>query len=159
MKTVDRWQVSQGAPLKVGVLIPTDLTIDNAGDWSTLPDGKKVWRLQVQAKDAIALMLSFKDFYIPENGKLFIYSSDKTHLIGAPVPGTMTAVWWESQIDPSIVFGIPQVGMKDMQGRYLENLQLEPDIEVYNSPESQLKGEDHQLEEAVKEMLKEVNKK
>ena len=28
-------------------------------------------------------MLSFKDFYIPENGKLFIYSSDKTHLIGA----------------------------------------------------------------------------
>ncbi len=83
MKTVDRWQVSQGAPLKVGVLIPTDLTIDNAGDWSTLPDGKKVWRLQVQAKDAIALMLSFKDFYIPENGKLFIYSSDKTHLIGA----------------------------------------------------------------------------
>lgn len=71
-------------------------------------------------------------------------------LIGAPVPGTMTAVWWETQIDPSIVFGIPQVGMQDMQGRYLENQQLEPDIEVYNSPESQLRGEDHQAEEAVK---------
>ena len=77
-------------------------------------------------------------------------------LIGAPVPGTMTAVWWESQIDPSIVFGIPQVGMQDMQGRYLENLQLEPDIEVYNTPESQLKGKDQQLEAAVKEMLKEI---
>ena len=77
-------------------------------------------------------------------------------LIGAPVPGTMTAVWWETQIDPSIVFGIPQVGMQDMQGRYLENLQLEPDVEVYNSPESQLRGEDHQLEVAVKEMLKEI---
>ena len=51
------------------------------------------------------------------------------------------------------------VGMQDLQGRYLENQQLEPDIEVYNSPESQLKGEDHQLEEAVKEMLKEVSKK
>jgi hypothetical protein len=83
LKTVDRWQVSQGAPLKVGVLLPTDLTIDNAGSWNTLPDGKRVWRLQVQAKDAIALMLSFRDFYIPENGKLFIYSSDKTHLIDA----------------------------------------------------------------------------
>ena len=83
LKTVDRWQVSQGAPLKVGVLLPTDLTIDNAGSWNTLPDGKRVWRLQVQAKDAIALMLSFRDFYIPENGKLFIYSSDKTHMIGA----------------------------------------------------------------------------
>ena len=50
MKTVDRWQVSQGAPLKVGVLIPTDLTIDNAGDWSTLPDGKKVWRRKYRQK-------------------------------------------------------------------------------------------------------------
>ena len=48
--------------------------------------------------------------------------------------------------------------MQDMQGRYLENQQLEPDIEVYNSPESQLRGEDHQLEEAVKEMLKEIQK-
>ena len=44
-------------------------------------------------------------------------------LIGAPVPGTMTAVWWETQIDPTLVFGIPQVGVKDMQGNYLENQQ------------------------------------
>ncbi|MBE6300505.1 MAG: peptidase S41 [Parabacteroides distasonis] len=79
-------------------------------------------------------------------------------LIGTPVPGTMTAVWWETQIDPTIVFGIPQVGMEDMQGRYLENMELQPDIEIYNSPESQLKGEDQQLEQAVKEMLKTIQK-
>ena len=105
-------------------------------------------------------VLMCEDNYSNAHGFPWTYKTLKLgKLIGAPVPGTMTAVWWESQIDPSIVFGIPQVGMKDMQGRYLENLQLEPDIEVYNSPESQLKGEDHQLEEAVKEMLKEVNKK
>lgn len=80
---VDRWQVSQGAPLKVGTLIDTDLTIDNSGTWSTLPDGNKIWKLQIQAKDAIALMLSFNDFYIPEKGRLFIYNADKTQLIGA----------------------------------------------------------------------------
>ncbi len=80
-------------------------------------------------------------------------------LIGAPVPGTMTAVWWESQIDPSIVFGIPQVGTADMQGKYLENAELRPDIEVYNTPEQQLAGEDAQLEAAVKEMLKAIAKK
>ena len=71
------------APLKVGVLLPTDLTIDNAGSWNTLPDGKRVWRLQVQAKDAIALMLSFRYFIFRKMGNSFIYSSDKTHLIGA----------------------------------------------------------------------------
>lgn len=38
-------------------------------------------------------------------------------LVGMPVPGTMTAVWWERQQDPSLVFGIPQVGMKDNEGQ------------------------------------------
>ena len=80
-------------------------------------------------------------------------------LIGAPVPGTMTAVWWETQINPQIIFGIPQVGnwgVKD--GRYIENFQLEPDIPVYNDPASVLAGRDLQLEAAVKEMLNEVSR-
>lgn len=83
LKTVDEWQVSQGAPLKVGVFIGINLSIDTDGHWITLPDGKNIWQLRIQAKDALALMLSFKEFYIPEGGKLFIYNADKTHLIGA----------------------------------------------------------------------------
>ncbi len=78
-------------------------------------------------------------------------------LIGAPVPGTMTAVWWENQIDPTIVFGIPQVGVTAVkEGRYIENMQIEPDILVYNDPASVLRGEDKQLERAVAEMLKAI---
>lgn len=79
-------------------------------------------------------------------------------LIGAPVPGTMTAVWWETQVDGTLVFGIPQVtswGLKE--GRALENLQIEPDILVYNDPASVLRGEDKQLEAAVAEMLKTID--
>ena len=80
-------------------------------------------------------------------------------LIGAPVPGTMTAVWWETLIDSSLVFGIPQVGSWSVaDGRFVENYQIEPDIEVYNDPASVLRGEDKQLEAAVTEMLKEINK-
>ena len=81
-------------------------------------------------------------------------------LIGAPVPGTMTAVWWETQIDPSLVFGIPQVGAIAVEeGRYLENMQIEPDILVYNDPASVLRGEDKQREAAVAEMLKTIDNK
>ena len=81
-------------------------------------------------------------------------------LIGAPVPGTLTAVWWENQINPSIIFGIPQVGSWGVpDGRYIENLQIEPDILVYNKPEDVLSGRDRQLEAAVDEMLKEIEKK
>ena len=80
-------------------------------------------------------------------------------LIGAPVPGTMTAVWWETQVDPSLVFGIPQVGAIGVkEGRYLENMQIEPDILVYNDPASVLRGEDKQLEAAVAEMMKTIQK-
>lgn len=74
-------------------------------------------------------------------------------LIGTPVPGTMTAVWWETQLDPSLVFGVPQVAVKDMRGAYLENQELFPDIEVYNDPASVLQGKDLQLEKAVEVLL------
>lgn len=99
-------------------------------------------------------VLMCEDNYSNAHGFPWVYKTlNIGKLVGAPVPGTMTAVWWESQIDPTLVFGIPEVGVKDMQGNYLENQQLEPDIEVYNSPESQLKGEDTQLIRAVKLML------
>ncbi len=104
-------------------------------------------------------VLISEDNYSDASGFPYVYKTlGVGKLIGTPVPGTMTAVWWENQIDPSIVFGIPQVtcwGLKE--NRALENLQIEPDILVYNTPESVLEGRDLQLEAAVKEMLKEID--
>jgi C-terminal processing protease CtpA/Prc len=80
-------------------------------------------------------------------------------LVGMPVPGTSTAVWWETQIDPTMVFGIPMIafwGVKE--DRALENLQLEPDIKIPLKYEEFLKGKDAQLEAAVKHLLEEVAK-
>ena len=73
-------------------------------------------------------------------------------LIGMPVPGTGTAVWWETQIDPTLVFGIPMVAFIGKENRPVENLQIEPDIKVPNDFKSILSGKDPQLERAVKEM-------
>ena len=64
------------------------------------------------------------------------------------------------KVNPTIVFGIPQVGAIAVEeGRYLENMQIEPDILVYNDPASVLRGEDKQLEAAVAEMLKTIDNK
>ena len=79
--------------------------------------------------------------------------------IGMPVPGTGTSVWWETQIDPTLVFGIPMVAYIGKEKRPLENLQLEPDIKVPNDFKSVLSGKDPQLERAVKEMLEEIKNK
>jgi tricorn protease len=78
-------------------------------------------------------------------------------IIGMQIPGTGTSVWWETQIDPTMVFGIPMianVGIKE--NRPLENLPLEPDIVVQDDYDALLRGEDQQIEASVKEMLKEI---
>lgn len=104
-------------------------------------------------------VLVCEDNYSDASGFPFAYRAlGLGKLIGAPVPGTMTAVWWETQIQNQIIFGIPEVGTFSLKdGRYLENMQLEPDILVYNDPASLLSGEDRQLEAAVREMLREAD--
>ncbi|WP_210489388.1 S41 family peptidase [Rufibacter aurantiacus] len=77
-------------------------------------------------------------------------------LVGMPVPGTCTFAGWESLQDNSVRWGVPPLGVKDVQGRYLENLQTEPDVKVMNEFEQVSKGKDQQLEVAVQELLKEV---
>ena len=77
-------------------------------------------------------------------------------LVGMPVPGTCTFAGWESLQDNTVRWGVPPLGVKDVNGRYLENLQTEPDIKVMNEFEQVGKGKDQQLEVAVRELLKEV---
>ncbi|MCC9135094.1 S41 family peptidase [Pontibacter silvestris] len=77
-------------------------------------------------------------------------------LVGMPVPGTCTFAGWEVLQDNSVRWGVPPLGVKDVQGHYLENLQTQPDIVVMNEYEQVSKGKDQQLETAVKELLKEV---
>lgn len=102
-------------------------------------------------------VLICEDNYSNAHGFPFMYKAlGLGKLIGAPMAGTMTAVWWERQIDGSLVFGIPQVAIKDMEGNYLENQQLDPDILVYNEPSAVLRGEDQQLKAAVEHLLKET---
>lgn len=101
-------------------------------------------------------MLVCEDNYSNAHGTPWVYQRlGVGKLVGAPVPGTMTAVWWESQIDPTIIFGIPQVGCWDIQkGEYMENVELEPDILVYNEPGDVINGFDAQLKAATESLMK-----
>jgi C-terminal processing protease CtpA/Prc len=86
-------------------------------------------------------------------------AKDIGKLIGMPVAGTGTAVWWETQIDPTMVFGIPMIAVIGLkENRPLENMQLEPDIKVLNDHHKILAGEDQQIEAAVKQMLAEIKR-
>lgn len=94
---------------------------------------------------------NYSDGYCFPNG---YRSNNIGKIVGMPVPGTCTAVWWESLQTGDLVFGIPQLGVLNKDGTYMENDQLEPDIQVENSKGSVAKGEDAQLKRAVEALLK-----
>lgn len=74
--------------------------------------------------------------------------------VGMPVPGTGTAVWWETLQDQTLVFGIPQVGVMSLDGKYYENNQLEPDYKVMNEFDKVTQGRDQQIEKAIEVLTK-----
>lgn len=107
-----------------------------------------------------SVMLVNESNYSDAHGSPFVYQTlGIGDVVGAPVPGTMTAVWWETQIDPTLIFGIPQVTSRDMQGNVLENHQLTPDVIIYNQPADVRAGRDAQIEGAVKHLLKKIDAK
>jgi Tol biopolymer transport system component/C-terminal processing protease CtpA/Prc len=77
--------------------------------------------------------------------------------VGTQVPGTCTAVWWEPLQDDMMVFGIPMVGVRDIEGDLLENKHLEPDYQVDNAPSVEAAGGDQQLEKAVQVLLTKID--
>jgi tricorn protease len=79
-------------------------------------------------------------------------------IVGTQVPGTCTAVWWETLQDRSLYFGIPEVTWTDPEGRPLENQHFDPDFWVDNDPALEAQGRDQQLEKAVAVLLAELDK-
>ena len=124
-----------------------------------VPHGKVVGKDPFNKWTKPSCVLICEDDYSNGHGFPWVYKElGIGKLIGAPVAGTMTAVWWETLMDRSLVFGIPQVGCRDMRGTFGENTTLYPDVEVYNSPEDYITGHDTQLIRAVEEMMKETKK-
>jgi tricorn protease len=76
-------------------------------------------------------------------------------LIGMQVSDSGSFVWWETLQGPTLFFGIPEVGLQDEQGQFLEKVQVDPDIQVMNDPKSTAEGRDLQLERAVAELMSE----
>ncbi|HCW06546.1 MAG TPA: peptidase S41 [Cytophagales bacterium] len=150
-------------------------TRSNGGGWlhedlSTFLSGKKYMDViprgqyigfepQFKWTKPSAVMIGESNY---SDAHMFPYAYDVKQLgmtVGMPVPGTGTAVWWEQQIDPTLVFGIPQVGMVGPDGKFLENTQLEPTYKVKNRYENLVKGRDEQLEKAVELLIQKLSEK
>lgn len=70
------------SPYRVAVTIPAICDVMGKAQ-PTLRSNGKIWRLQLRAKGAKALSVSFQKFYIPAGGKLFMYDVFLKKKIGA----------------------------------------------------------------------------
>ena len=68
---------------KFGEEISVDFSLDNSGVWDTLADGSRLWRLGIYSANAYSLNLIFDTFHIPFGSNLFIYTADKSFIMGA----------------------------------------------------------------------------
>ncbi|MFK7932946.1 MAG: serine protease, partial [Saprospiraceae bacterium] len=73
----------QGKYTRYAVWENVSIDLNNSGEWTELPNGDRVWRLQITGKKALALNLLYDNFYLPTDSRFFIYNAAQTHVLGA----------------------------------------------------------------------------
>ena len=63
-------------PYRYGFRHEVNIAINNNFFLTTLNNGDKIYRLYFKSKDAFAISLEYKNFYIPFGAELYIYSPD-----------------------------------------------------------------------------------
>ena len=70
-------------PWRFGYKYDVNYTLQNAGLWTTLPNGDKLWQLAIECKNALTINLIFEDFDLPNKAHLYIYDLQRTNRVGA----------------------------------------------------------------------------
>ena len=79
----DEEEKELGLPPRFGLKTNTSLNLWNSGTWMNLPDGGRLWRLQITSAAAKSINLIYDAFHLPSAGRFHIYNVEKTHVIGA----------------------------------------------------------------------------
>jgi len=79
----DAQEEKAGVAMRFGAPIAVDIDPENAGVWSSLPDGGRVWRMRLISPGAYSLNLLYDEFVLPAGAELFLYTDDGSQLLGA----------------------------------------------------------------------------
>jgi len=69
-------------PWRFGHNLPVSLGLAD-GQWETLADRRRVWRLGIRSTGAQSINLAFDAFVLPPGGQLFVRSADGSAVLGA----------------------------------------------------------------------------
>lgn len=77
-KTNDK---DKSKPWRFGHDLYVDHSFNDIGEWTTLENGDRIWRMTYKSEGAHTLNFMFDVFKLPEGAKLYVYSNDKTDLL------------------------------------------------------------------------------
>ena len=69
-------------PWRFGYMHSVDYGFED-GQWDTLENGDRIWRILISSRDALSLNFIFDNLFIPMGGSLYLYSDDRSDLLGA----------------------------------------------------------------------------
>lgn len=70
------------APWRFGYVNNTSLNLSNSGAWFDLPNGGKLWMLEVLCENALTVNLTLQNSRIPEGNQLFVYHPNREFVLG-----------------------------------------------------------------------------
>lgn len=101
--------------LKFAHKYEVNLSAVNSGNWYTLDNGQRVWRLHIYSPSAKSLNIIFSNFEVPKGGVVFVYTPDQSVVRGGfnhlnnkidrslpvmPVPGDELVIEYQEPLRP-----------------------------------------------------------
>lgn len=84
MRTEDEMFYSQkGQMFRFGKEFDVDYSLQNSGQWETLENGDRIWRLAIHSKGASSINLMYNHYELPMGARFFLYNSDGSQQLGA----------------------------------------------------------------------------
>ena len=73
--------LDKSIPWRFGHDIYVDHNFNEVGEWTTLENGDRIWRMAYSSKNAYSINFLFDAFKIPVGAKLYVYNGEKTDLL------------------------------------------------------------------------------
>ena len=92
LRAEDRADQESGRPVppRFGTAIDVNLGLGNAGRWTELPGGGRLWRLRIASRGAHSLNFIFDRYDLPPGGRLFIYNQVHNPTTDSTILGAFT---------------------------------------------------------------------
>jgi hypothetical protein len=78
----DQAHAEKGELYTIGRILPVKINPKTSGEWQTLRNGDRIWRVRIQSKGAEGLSLYFSQYNLPKGARMHVYSADRKHVIG-----------------------------------------------------------------------------